>query len=181
MRIRLCMKIFYLFLIFIVGLKSYADQFVSEVPISKERKLGIESTLKAQLKDKYITQQQYDQEVKWLYATPCNGIDRSLSESQKTDWAITIAKQLKFDSVDINQAFTFKGWHIIYIDNHFSDEPYLFYSGNPTAKSNSVTSWSGAATIFETSEIEQSILQNAPGIPRQLASCFAWHVTLNRD
>jgi hypothetical protein len=44
-----------------------------------------------------------------------------------------------------------------------------------------VTEWSGAATVFETSEIEQWILENAPGIPKRLASCFAWHVTLNRD
>jgi hypothetical protein len=37
--------------------------------------------------------------------------------------------------------------------------------------------WGGAAEFDETDEIEQWAEQNAPGIPKKLAACFAWSVT----
>lgn len=57
----------------------------------------------------------------------------------------------------------------------------MFYSNAPVDGGHPVTLWSGAATIFETSEVEQWVKENAPGIPARVASCFAWHVTLNSE
>jgi UTP-glucose-1-phosphate uridylyltransferase len=113
-------------------------------------------------------------------ASPCDGIDRSLSEARKTKLAPVIAKEEKVAKVKVLQSFRSDNWHIIYIENYVSDEPFLFYPGDPmTTKPISV--WSGAATIYEEQEMKVWTLQNVPGIPENLASCFAWHVTMNRD
>jgi len=40
-----------------------------------------------------------------------------------------------------------------------------------------VTLWSGVALKKEERDVGDWVLKNAPGIPRKLASCFAWHVT----
>jgi len=129
---------------------------------------------------KDISQLQYEQTIKWLHANPCSGVDRSLSAEVKEAWAPEIAKHESVEKVEVLSSFTFEGWRIIEIENHVSDEPYLFYPPGPTF-SRSITAWGGAATVFETTEIEKWAVENAPGIPRKLASCFAWHVTLNRQ
>jgi hypothetical protein len=153
----------------------------SESPLSEDDKTRIIQVLKDVLKLKIITQEQYNKQIEWVNSTPCDGVDRSLAESKKDGLAKAIAKQLQLTTVDVLQSFKADGWSIIYVDTHVSDEAYLFYSSDPIAAAQPVTEWSGAATVFETSEIEQWILENAPGIPKRLASCFAWHVTLNRD
>ena len=158
-----------------------ADQNESEKPIPEQEKNRISQVLREALKEKSITQPQYDQAMVWLHSTPCNGVDRSLSESRKKELASAIAKQERLESVDVYQSFTADGWTIVYVDTHISDKPYLFYSGDPVTAKSAVTAWSGAALVFETSEIKEWVLKNAPGISDRLASCFAWHVTLNRD
>lgn len=113
-------------------------------------------------------------------ASPCNGVDRSLSSNRKLALAPKIAKELYVASVDVLQSFRSHGWSIIYVDTHESDETFLFYPGDPmTARY--VTLWGGAATIYEEGEIEKWVLKNVPKIPRKLARCFAWHVTHDRD
>jgi len=61
-----------------------------------------------------------------------------------------------------------------------SDNPFLFYSGDP-ATSHYVALWSGGAKRDEANEIEAWTLKNARGIPKELASCFAWYVTNNHN
>lgn len=56
----------------------------------------------------------------------------------------------------------------------------MFYSGDPL-KNKNVSLWSGAARIDEEQDIYEWVIKNVPGIPSQLAKCFAWHVTKNRD
>lgn len=113
-------------------------------------------------------------------ASPCDGVDRSLSEARKTELAPSIAKQMKVQSADVLQSFRYRGWTIIYVDTHAADEAYLFFAGDPL-KSKYVTFWSGAATIYEGPEIERWVRKDAKGIPRKLAACFAFHVTKARD
>jgi hypothetical protein len=83
-------------------------------------------------------------------------------------------------SVTVLQSFRLDDWRIIYIDTHQSDETFLFYAHDPL-KSHFITEWSGAAMIDEEEEMKSWTLKNAPGIPLRLASCFAWHVTKDRD
>lgn len=112
--------------------------------------------------------------------TPCDGIDRSLTAEQRSTWAPELAKQEAVPSVTVLQSFRLDDWRIIYVDTHQSDETFLFYGHDPL-KSHFITEWSGAAMIDEEEEMKSWTLKNAPGIPLKLASCFAWHVTKNRD
>ena len=113
-------------------------------------------------------------------ASPCEGVNRSLTDERKAALAPEIAKQLGYKSVDVLQSFQTGTWSIIYVDTHESDETFLFYAHDPV-KSRYITEWSGAAAIFEEHAIKRWTLKNAPGIPISLASCFAWHVTKDRD
>ena len=112
-------------------------------------------------------------------ASPCDSVDRVLTNKRKAVLVPAITKQLHVSSVDILQSFKFGAWTIIYVDTHEADEVYLFYAHNPLT-SRYITMWSGAAAINEEQEIKDWTLKNAPGIPPQLANCFAWHVTKGR-
>jgi hypothetical protein len=113
-------------------------------------------------------------------ARPCDGIDRGLTNARKLALAPALAKQLQVSDVDVLQSFTALGWSIIYVDTHQSDPGFLFFSGDPLS-SHYVTLWGGAATKDEEQNIRNWALKNVPGIPQDLASCFAWHVTRDRD
>lgn len=120
------------------------------------------------------------------FASPCDGVDRSLTDRQRTAWTPAIKKQLATTllpdvaRVDVLQSFRYNRWRIVYVDSHASDEIFLFYSGDPLT-SRYVTWWAGAAQISEERETRDAILKNAPSIPLKLANCFAWHVTNDRD
>lgn len=115
-----------------------------------------------------------------VWAAPCTGVDRQLAEERKAELAPVIAKQLTIGSVEILQSYRYRGWYIIYVNTHVSDETFLFYKGDPT-KSRYLTAWSGGAARNEGSAITQWVRANASGIPSKLAACFAWHVTRDRD
>ncbi len=113
-------------------------------------------------------------------ASPCDGVDHHLSDETKTALAPALAKQLNVSVVDVLQSYRLGRWSIIYVDTHEADEAFLFFADDPLA-SHYVTLWSGAALRTEEKRIKRWVLKNAPGIPKRLASCFAWHVTKNRD
>jgi hypothetical protein len=73
--------------------------------------------------------------------------------------------------------FRAKGWYIVYVDNHATDTPYLFYSTDPTKSSRYVGAWAGGAAVDESAEIQAWEEKEMPGIPSVLAKCFAWYVT----
>ena len=66
------------------------------------------------------------------------------------------------------------------VDTHQSDEAFLFYARDPLT-SHYITLWSGAAASNEEETIKDWTPKNAPNIPLKPASCFAWHVTKDRD
>ena len=113
-------------------------------------------------------------------ASPCSGVDRQLSEERKAELAPEIAKQLNATRVDVLQSFRLGRWSIVYVDTHQADEAFLFFADDPLVN-HYVTLWSGAASKSEEKSVKGWVVKNAPGIPHRLASCFAWHVTRNRD
>jgi hypothetical protein len=113
-------------------------------------------------------------------ASPCGKVDRSLTDSSKAALAPVIARQIHSQRVDVLQAFRLESWTIIYVDSHDADESFLFYSHDPL-HNRYITRWSGAAAFNEEQSIRTWTIKNAPGIPPNLASCFAWHVTNDRD
>lgn len=114
------------------------------------------------------------------WASPCDSIDRTMGALRNTALAPALSRQLRARSVDVLQSYSSGSWSILYVDTHESDRAYLFFSGNPL-RSRIIALWSGAATPSEEQEILDWTLKNAPGIPAQLARCFAWHVTMERD
>lgn len=113
-------------------------------------------------------------------ATPCDGVDRTLTNESKATLASAIAGQLRYKRVDVLQSFRDGNWQILYVDTHESDNGFLFYSHDPR-RSRYITIWGGVALDDEESAIRRWALKNAPGIPPRLAKCFAWHVTNGRD
>ena len=108
-------------------------------------------------------------------APPCDGVNRKLTNQRKAALARPIAKQLRVLAVDVLGSFRVGGWSIIYVGTHQSDQAFLFYAHDPLT-SRFVTLWGGAARSSEEHEIRIWTLKNAPGIPKKLADCFAWHV-----
>jgi hypothetical protein len=113
-------------------------------------------------------------------ASPCADVNRNLTSQRKAALAPEIAKQLHFKSVDVLQSFQFGSWQIFYVNMHESDETFVFYADDPL-RSRYITLWSGAAAGDEEQAIKAWTLKNASGIPRRLATCFAWHATKARD
>jgi len=113
-------------------------------------------------------------------ASPCDGVDRSLSNARKAQLAPHLARQLKVQSVDVLQSFRYLNGYIIYVDTHVSDETFLFFAADPL-KSRYLALWAGGAAASEESEIERWVRQNARGLSQKLAACFAFHVTKDRD
>lgn len=113
-------------------------------------------------------------------ASPCDGVDRTLSDIDRREWPAPIATQLGVAKVDVLQSLAFGGWHIVYVNTHQSDQAFLFYAGDPRTH-RYVTLWAGAAMADEEQEIFTWAIHDAPAIPARLAQCFAWHVTKHRD
>lgn len=109
----------------------------------------------------------------------CSGVDRTLSKERVQALVPIIAKQLGAKRAEISQSFRFDGWSILYVSTGQADDAYVFFAGDPI-RSKYVTLWAGAAREDEEKEIRAWTLRNAPGIPRPLANCFAWHVTNER-
>lgn len=110
-------------------------------------------------------------------ASPCDGVQRSLSAQRNAALAPAIVKQLHVKEVDVLQSFRLGGWEIVYVATPESDPPFLFYSADPL-KNPYITLWSGAAAVYEERSIKDWTLKNAPGVPRKLASgmfCMARH------
>lgn len=127
------------------------------------------------------------------HATPCSGVDRTLSEAQRRAFAPAIERHLNRQlgpqvqtpittaPQDILQVFRVGRWHIVYVDTHVSDEPFLFYAHAPDRSSAYLTSWAGAAPSDDGPPIRRWLSRQVPGMPQTLVKCFAWHVTVDRD
>ena len=151
-----------------------------EPQIPAQEKARITRVAQLALHNHDITLAHYQSTIKYLNARPCLGVDRTLTSAMKTKLSPAIAKREGEKQLDILQAFRFKAWHILYIATGTADDHFMFYDGDPVASKNKGV-WGGGASIFETADIQKWTLANIAGIPPELASCFAWHVSLNRS
>lgn len=158
-----------------------AEHGPSEPILTHKNKSHLLEVLGEALRNKDINHQQYEQSVAWVNATPCNGVDRRLTNRLRHQLELAIATEQHRPQVKVFDVFRINRWFIVFSDASDGDEPYLFYSEDPRKGSHPITAWGGAATIFETSEVAKWAEQNAPGIPSKLANCFAWHVTLSPE
>ena len=167
------------FLAVLLGAPVSAELAASEPELSDSEKARIAVLAEGALKDGEISQIQYRSTMYWLNTYPCSVIERAVSEATKVELESAIATNERWVGVKILGFFKFENWRIVYVSNGVSDEPYLFYSGDPMT-SKSLGAWGGAATIFETEDMKNWTVKTFPQVPQELARCFAWHVTLNR-
>lgn len=132
-----------------------ADHGQSESTLSVEDKARLLQTMGAAIRDKDITQQQYERSISWLNATPCDGVDRRLTARQQAQLEVVMAKQGNLKKVAVYKTFKSDGWFIVFSDASAGDSLYFFYSNDPMKGAKPLTAWSGAATIFETSEVAE--------------------------
>ena len=118
--------------------------------------------------------------VRPIYAaqthSACDGINREITSKSKVTLTSAIAKQLHVRTVEILESFKIDRWSIYYVNPIQADSVYVFYAGNPINE-HYVTLWGGYAFSDEKYKIKSWVIKNAPGIPMQLARCFAWRVT----
>lgn len=91
-----------------------------------------------------------------------------------------LSEQLREPVVDVLHSFRVGTWSILHVATHQSDDAFFFFDKDPSS-ARYVALWGGAAAKAEEHSIEKWALKNAPGIPGQLARCFAWYVTSGRD
>lgn len=115
-----------------------------------------------------------------LAASPCTGVDRRLPEADRPALERAIAAELGLPRVELLQSFRDGRWRILCVNTFRTDETFLFYRRDPP-RGRSLTRWGGAARMDEEPEIRRWVRENAPGIPRRLAACFARHVTHDRN
>jgi hypothetical protein len=113
-------------------------------------------------------------------ATPCDGIDRSLSKARKGELASALALQLHAENVRVLESLHFGSWYIIFAQPPASDAAHLIFSAEPT-NSRYLALFAGAVRSDEGAEIQHSLGSNANGMPKKLANCFVWHLTVERD
>ena len=113
-------------------------------------------------------------------SNPCRGVSRGLGDSDQRRWAPVIAARNNWKDVKVLQLFQVSNWRIVYLDNAVTDNPYLFFSGDP-AESQTIVMLGGGAALFDYDDILGLVLSKVPGIPERLAECFAWHVTFSDD
>lgn len=112
--------------------------------------------------------------------SPCDGIDRRLNSSDASKLRVELGRQLNADNIEILQSFKSLGWTILYVASDNADPAFLFYSEDPI-NHHFLTLWSGGAKSDEAQAISSWVKEGAKGIPSNLAQCFAWHVTKDRD
>jgi len=111
--------------------------------------------------------------------SPCGGINRGLSKGDQIGLSRRVS-DLQGRRVDVLQSFRFHGWTILFVEPYTSDEEDLFFAHDPFS-SRYVALWGGGvAPTFEKKNVRRWVLKNAQGVPRKLASCFAWYVTADR-
>ncbi|MDD2686288.1 MAG: hypothetical protein PHY62_09045 [Gallionella sp.] len=114
------------------------------------------------------------------FASPCDGVDFSLSEERKTRLAPIIAQQHGAEAVEILKSYSYRSWHIFFVNRYVADDMYFFFRSDPS-QSKYLSTWSGDTSHTNEQELKQYVIKKAKGIPSELAGCFAWRVTHGMD
>lgn len=125
-----------------------------------------------------ITRAQHADLVHWTGVEPCSNVRMKVPKARELVIAQAVSEVQGLPNSRVLGYFEAEGWYIVFTDASLGDEPYLVYDTDPARHAKPRASWSGAATIFETSQVRDWLLAAASGVPKPLADCFAWQVTL---
>jgi len=154
--------------------------YAQSASLPEEAKHRILDVAASALKAGDITNAQHADLVHWTSIKPCRKVRMAVSKPRELAIAKSVSDVQGYPNSKVLGYFEYQGWYIVFTDASPGDEQYLFYDKDPVQHAVPRTSWSGAATIFETGEVRNYIVASAPQIPKRLAECFAWQVTLGQ-
>lgn len=123
------------------------------------------------------------------FANPCTDLAQPISalwrernapaiqRHLRSQLAPEVAPRVQVGTADILSLFHVGDWYLVYVETQVTDEPYLFYRGEPITQRGYRSLWAGSARPDEQAAIHDWVLQHTPEIPESLAACFAWYVT----
>lgn len=149
--------------------------------LSVSERVRLKNLLASAVQANEATQAQYEASLRLVEGSPCRGVDSSLKPDLRVKLEAAIAKQTGIAGIEVFQLLRLSGWTVIYSNAGAGDSPYYFYSTDPLAGSPPTAVWAGGAPIYEAGEVAVWVTENAPGIPRKLADCFAWRVILGSE
>jgi hypothetical protein len=114
-----------------------------------------------------------------MASAPCEGVDRGLGKERADRLSQRLARELRDSNARATQEFLYDGWDIVGVTGAGSVEMYVFYPSDALSVGH-VAIWRGGAGLDEVSQAKEWAVENAPGIPNQLARCFAVRVTAAR-
>jgi hypothetical protein len=112
-------------------------------------------------------------------ASPCEGLHGGVSSADKNASILASSKQTRSTRVEVLDDFRSHDWIMLYLETHVSDEPVVFLHKKENTL-NFVALWAGGAIIGQEAALEEWAHRDVPGIPTDLARCFAWYVTYGR-
>ncbi|HEX4858139.1 MAG TPA: hypothetical protein VFV17_03905 [Usitatibacteraceae bacterium] len=125
-------------------------------------------------------------------ALPCDRIDRSLTDAWKAQNLSAITRHVRRDlgvagtgtnagPIEIQALFRSGIWAIVRVDPRIADETWLFYRKAPHEGRDFVAAFTGEVKAGEGAAVRKWLRKNVLGLPRELGSCFVWHVTVERQ
>ncbi len=109
-------------------------------------------------------------------SAPCEGVERG---EGAPSLSARVAAQLHDPKARALRTFTYDGWEIVEVAFGDAQNAFVFYSADPLS-SDTVAVWRGAKDLDGVSQAKEWTVESAPGIPNQLARCFAVRVTAAR-
>ena len=109
-------------------------------------------------------------------SAPCEGVERGESTPSLS---ARVATQLHDPKAKALRTFAYDGWEIVEVAFGDAKNAFVFYSADPLS-SEYVALWRGAKDLDGVSQAKEWTVESAPGIPNQLARCFAVRVTAAR-
>jgi hypothetical protein len=109
-------------------------------------------------------------------SAPCEGVERGRAVPPLS---AHVAAQLSDPKAKALRTFSFDGWEIVEVMLGNARKAFVFYSSDPL-RSDTVAIWRGDTDLDGVSQAREWTTENAPGIPNQLARCFAVRVTAVR-
>ena len=150
-------------------------------PLGAEEQVRLRALLKEARDSGSATQVQFIATSARLGTDPCKHVNRELTASDQAQLELALAKNLQIPNVEVYSRLSIGKWLVIHSNVSPGDPTYGFYSSDPLKGGKPVAFWSGGAPFFEVGDIAKWASDNVPGVPEELAECFAWSVTLSAE
>ena len=92
-----------------------------------------------------------------------------------------LSESFSLASVDVFSTFQFGSWFVIYSDSSPGDPTYGLFPSDPRQGGEPIKFWAGGDAFYAVGDIAEWTIANVPGVPEELAECFAWSLTMGSE